>query len=133
MRCYENIFIARQDLAPSQVEALTETFSKVIKDNGGKVKKAEYCGLRPLAYPIEKNRKGHYVLLNIEAPNTLIEELERNMRIREDIIRYLTIQVESHDEGPSPLLKQSRTFVEGHTRGSSFHSPSTAAQASAAE
>lgn len=131
MRCYENIFIARQDLAPSQVEALTETFSKIVKDNGGKVTKSEYCGLRPLAYPIEKNRKGHYVLLNIEAPNTLIVELERNMRIREDIIRYLTIQVEAHDEGPSPLLKQSRNFVEGNTRSPYPPSATTDASASA--
>lgn len=121
MRFYENIFIARQDLAPSQIEGLTDTFSKIIKDNGGKVQKVEYCGLRPLAYPIQKNRKGHYVLLNIEAPNSLIEELERNMRIREDVIRYLTIQVETHEEGPSPLLKQSRNYVDG---GAPHHSQS---------
>lgn len=120
MRFYENIFIVRQDLAPSQVENLTETFAKVIKDQGGKVKKTEYCGLRPLAYPIKKNRKGHYVLMNLETSADSITELERNMRIREDVIRYLTIQVEALDEGPSPLLKQSRNYVESSTRGQVF-------------
>jgi small subunit ribosomal protein S6 len=108
MNLYETIFIARQDMAPSQVDALTEKYSNIIRDGGGAVSKTEYCGLRTLAYPIKKNTKGHYVLLNIKSVHPAVAEVERQMRISDDIIRYMTVRVEELQEGPSPLLKASR-------------------------
>src|SRR5262250_939041 len=108
MPLYENIFIARQDATAAQVEALTEAFSNIIAEQGGKVTKKEYWGLRSLAYRIKKNRKGHYTLLNIDAPPAAVAEMERNMRISEDVIRLLTVKVEALEEGPSAML-QSRS------------------------
>jgi small subunit ribosomal protein S6 len=108
MRLYETIFIARQDMAPSQVNTLTDRFVSILKDQGGQVSKIEYCGLRALAYPIKKNRKGHYVLLNIVANGDGLKEVERNMRLSEDVLRFLSVKVESHEDGPSALLKSSR-------------------------
>src|SRR5687767_11251561 len=87
---YENVFIARQDVSNTQVDALIEQFNGLVEANGGKVTKKEYWGLKSLSYRIKKNRKGHYVLLNIDAPAAAVHELERNMRISEDVIRYLT-------------------------------------------
>jgi small subunit ribosomal protein S6 len=101
---YENVFIARQDISALQVEDLTETFTNVINDNGGKIVKTESWGLRTLAYRIKKNRKGHYVMLNIDAPAGAIHEMERQMRINEDILRYLTIKIDAFDEGPSVMM-----------------------------
>lgn len=112
MNLYENVFIARQDLSPKQVDELVEKFSTQIKEAKGKVSKTEYSGLRPLAYPINKSRKGHYVIMHFEAPGTLISELERTMKLREDVLRFFTTDVESVPEGPSPLLKQSRAIAE---------------------
>lgn len=117
---YETVFIARQDISPAHVEELAERFTKVITSHEGTTNKTEYCGLRPLAYPIMKNRKGHYVLINIDAPAAAITELERQMRINEDILRYLTVKVEEHEEGPSALFKQSRSYIENATRGQIF-------------
>ena len=108
MPLYENVFIARQDATAAQVEALTDTFTGIITEQGGQVTKKEYWGLRNLAYRIKKNRKGHYVLLNIDAPAAAVHELERNMRISEDVIRLLTVKVEALEEGPSAML-QSRS------------------------
>jgi small subunit ribosomal protein S6 len=105
MPFYENIFIARQDATAAQVEALTEAFSNIIAEQGGKVTKKEYWGLRSLAYRIKKNRKGHYTLLNIEAPPTAVAEMERNMRISEDVLRLLTVRVDALEEGPSAMLQ----------------------------
>lgn len=105
MPLYENIFIARQDISGAQVDALADTFTQLITDSGGEVKKREYWGLRNLAYRMRKNRKGHYLLLNIDAPPTAIAELERTMRINEDVIRYLTIRVNALDEGPSVIMQ----------------------------
>jgi small subunit ribosomal protein S6 len=105
MPFYENIFIARQDATAAQVEALTETFAGIITEQGGQVTKREYWGLRNLAYRIKKNRKGHYMLLNIEAPAAAVAEMERNMRISEDILRLLTVRVEALEEGPSAMLQ----------------------------
>jgi small subunit ribosomal protein S6 len=102
---YENVFIARQDATPAQVEALTENFANVIAQHGGNVGKREYWGLRSLAYRIKKNRKGHYTLLNIDAPAAAVTEMERLMRINEDVIRYLTVRVEALEEGPSAMLR----------------------------
>jgi len=102
---YESVFIARQDISATQVEGLTEMFSKVIDDQGGNVATTESWGLRSLAYRIKKNRKGHYVLLNIDAPAAAIHEMERQMRINEDILRYLTIKVDAPQEGESVMLQ----------------------------
>ena len=104
MPLYENVFIARQDISGAQVDTLADQFTQLIADNGGEVKKRENWGLRNLAYRMNKNRKGHYVLFNIDAPAPAIAELERTMRINEDVLRYLTIRVEAHEEGPSPIM-----------------------------
>ncbi len=105
MPLYENVFIARQDVSSQQVDAMTEEFSKLVNDNGGEVGKTEYWGVRSLAYRIKKNRKGHYVLMNLNAPSDAVQELERNMRLHEDIIRYMTVRVEDLEEGPSAMMQ----------------------------
>jgi len=102
---YENVFIARQDISQPQAEALGDAFAKVVDDFGGKVTKREYWGLRNLSFRIKKNRKGHYMLLNIDAPAAAIHEMERQMRINEDIVRFLTVRVEELEEGPSAMMK----------------------------
>jgi small subunit ribosomal protein S6 len=106
MPFYENVFIARQDISTAQVETLTDTFANLVAENGGKVEKREYWGLRNLAYRIKKNRKGHYVLFNLEAPPAAVNELERNMRINEDVLRYLTVRVEELEAGPSAMMRR---------------------------
>jgi small subunit ribosomal protein S6 len=108
MPFYENVFIARQDISAAQADTLAETFSNVITENGGKVTKKENWGLRNIAYRIKKNRKGHYILLNIDAPPAAVLEMERQMRISEDILRYLTTRVEELEEGPSAMMRRSR-------------------------
>ena len=105
MPYYESVFIARQDISAAQVEGLTETFEKVITDAGGTIAKRESWGLRTMAYKIKKNRKGHYVLLNIDGPAPAIHEMERQMRINEDILRYLTLRVDEMEEGPSAIMR----------------------------
>jgi len=105
MPFYENVFIARQDISASQVESLADTFANIIAENGGQVTKREFWGLKNLAYRIKKNRKGHYVLLNIDAPAAAVHEMERNMRINEDVLRYLTVRVDELEEGPSAMLQ----------------------------
>lgn len=105
MAFYESVYIARQDVSAQQVEALTESFAQIIAAQGGKVGKREYWGLRNLAYRVKKNRKGHYTLLNLDAPPAAILEMERNMRINEDVIRFLTIRVEELEEGPSAMMQ----------------------------
>lgn len=117
MPLYENVFIARQDISGAQVDALADTFVQLVADNGGEVKKREYWGLRNLAYRMRKNRKGHYVLMNIAAPPATVAELERTMRINEDVIRYLTIRVEDLEEGPSVVM-QSRGSRDDRQRRS---------------
>src|SRR5580704_9045402 len=104
MPLYENVFIARQDISGAQVDALADTFTQLIAEQGGEIKKREYWGLRNLAYRMNKNRKGHYVLFNIDAPAPAVAELERTMRINEDVLRYLTLRVDEHEEGPSPVM-----------------------------
>jgi len=104
MPLYENVFIARQDISGAQVDALADQFTQLIAEQGGEVKKRENWGLRNLAYRMKKNRKGHYVLFNIDAPAPAIAELERTMRINEDVLRYLTIRVDALDEAPSPIM-----------------------------
>lgn len=102
---YETIFIARQDISPAQTDSLAETFEEVLKGLGGQVTKKENWGLRTLAYKIKKNKKGHYVLMNIDAPATAIFELERQMRINDDILRYMTVKVDILDEQPSAMMR----------------------------
>jgi small subunit ribosomal protein S6 len=109
MSLYESVFIARQEISAQQVEALADAYESVIKDNGGSVEKRENWGLRSLAYKIKKNRKGHYVLFNIDAPADALHEMERQMRLNEDVLRYLTLRVGEIEEGPSiPAQVQAR-------------------------
>jgi small subunit ribosomal protein S6 len=115
MPLYENVFIARQDISAAQVEALADGFTTLVTEHGGQVSKREYWGLRNIAYRIKKNRKGHYVMLNLDAPPAAVNELERNMRINEDVIRYLTVRVEALEEGPSAVM-QSRGRGEERDR-----------------
>jgi small subunit ribosomal protein S6 len=105
MPFYENVFIARQDISAAQVEALADTFTGIVAAQGGSVTKREYWGLRNLAYRIKKNRKGHYILFNLDAPPPAVNELERNMRINEDVLRYITVRVEALEEGPSAVMQ----------------------------
>lgn len=107
MPLYESVFITRQEMTPSQVETLTGEVESLIKKQGGKVAKTEQWGLRTLAYRIRKNKKGHYVLMNIEGPSAAVQEMERTMRINEDVLRYMTVRVEAFEEGPSAVLRKS--------------------------
>jgi small subunit ribosomal protein S6 len=107
MSFYESTFVTRQDVSRTDVNKLVDTFAEIIRNAGGKIVKHEYWGLRNLAYRIKKNRKGHYVMLAIDAPHAAIKELERNMGLHEDIIRHLTVHVDSIEEGPSPMMQKS--------------------------
>jgi small subunit ribosomal protein S6 len=106
MPLYESTFVTRQDVSRADVNKLIDTFTGIVKAQGGKVVKNEYWGLRNLAYRIKKNRKGHYVMLAIDGPDAAIKELERNMRIHEDVIRNLTVRVETIEEGPSAMMQK---------------------------
>jgi len=118
MPLYEHVFLARQDLAQAQVDALAENATKIIQDNGGKVVKTETWGLRSLAYRIAKNRKAHYVMLDIDAPPAAVAELERQTGINEDVIRFMTIRVDDHEKGPSAMMRRSeRDRERGAERG----------------
>src|SRR5246127_2153272 len=117
MPLYENVFIARQDISGAQVDALADTFTQLVADNGGEVKKREYWGLRTLTYRMRKTRKGHYVLLNLSAPPAAVAELERTMRINEDVIRYLTIRVDELEEGPSVVMQSRGSRDDRQRRG----------------
>lgn len=117
MPLYENIFITRQDASTAQVEALTEQFAALVAAGGGTVSKKEQWGLRNLSFRMNKNRKGHYTLMNIDAPAAAVIEMERNMRISEDVLRYLTVRVEELEEGPSAMLQnRNRGEREGGER-----------------
>lgn len=104
MPIYETVFIARQDLSESDVAALSEALQKVITDQGGKIAKTEYWGLRTLAYKINKSRRAHYSLFEYEAPGAAIAELERQMRLSEDVLRALTVKLKEPSKGPSPVI-----------------------------
>ena len=104
MAIYECVYIARQELTAAQTEQLSKDLTKIVSSNSGEIKKQEYWGLRNLAYKIRKNRKGHYTMFHIEAPASTIEELERNMRLNEDILRYLTVKIDVLPEGPSVMM-----------------------------
>ena len=116
MPLYESVYIARPDISATQVETLTEEFSKIIEDNGGKIANDEYWGLKSLAYRIKKNRKGHYSLMNIDCPADALNEMERNMRLNEDVIRYMSIRVDEHEEGPSVIMQNKSSRDERRSR-----------------
>src|SRR6266404_334608 len=117
MPLYENVFIARQDISGAQVEALADGFTQLVAEQGGEVKKREYWVLRNLQYRMKKTRKGHYVLFNIDAPAAAIAELERTMRINEDVLRYLTLRVDKLEEGPSPIMQNRGSREDRPRRG----------------
>ena len=106
MALYEHIFMARQDVSSQQVDALVEHFKTVLEANQGSVAKIENWGLKTLPFRVNKNRKAHYALMNIDAPAAAIQEMERQMRLHEDVLRYMTIKVEEHEEGPSAMLRR---------------------------
>ena len=106
MALYEHIFMARQDVSSQQVDALVEHFKTVLEANEGSVGKIENWGLKTLPYRVNKNRKAHYALMNIDAPASAIQEMERQMRLHEDVLRYMTIRVEEHEDGPSAMLRR---------------------------
>ena len=106
MPLYEHVFLARQDLAQAQVDALAEAATKIIEEGQGKIVKTETWGLRNLAYRIAKNRKAHYVLLDIDAPAAAIAEMERQVALNEDVIRYMTVRVDEHEQGPSAMMRR---------------------------
>ena len=117
MPLYEQVFLARQDLAQAQVDALAENATKIIEDNGGKVVKTETWGLRSLAYRIAKNRKAHYVMLQIDGPAGVVAELERQTAINEDVIRYMTIRVDELEAGPSAMMRRGERNDRDGRRG----------------
>ena len=106
MPLYEHVFLARQDLSQAQVDALAASATEVVEQGGGKVAKTETWGLKSLAYKIDRNRKAHFVMLNIECPGPVVAELERQNRINEDVIRWLTVSVDEHEEGPSAQMRK---------------------------
>ena len=106
MRFYENVFIARQDITSTQVEGLAQQYAGVVEQHGGKVTKTELCGLRNLAYAIKKNKKGHYVLMNIAVNSEGMKEIERQMSLNENILRFQTVRVDELDNNPSILMQQ---------------------------
>ena len=105
MPYYESVFIARPDISSAQVDGLVETFEKAISGGGGSIQKKEYWGLLNLSYRIKKNRKGHYMLMNIDAPADAVAEMERQMRINEDVMRHMTLRVDELEEGPSVIVQ----------------------------
>ena len=106
MPLYEHVFMARQDLSPQQVEEMTTQFKGVIEGLGGKIAKSEYWGVKSLNFRIRKNRKAHFTLFNLDTPPAAITELERQQRINEDVLRYLTVRVEELEEGPSAMMRK---------------------------
>jgi small subunit ribosomal protein S6 len=106
MSLYEHTFISRQDLSNAQAEGLVEHFSAVIADNGGKVVDSEYWGVKTMAYKINKNRKGHFAFMRTDAPTEAVQEMERLMRLHDDVMRVLTIKVDEHAEGPSVQMQK---------------------------
>ncbi len=116
MALYEHVFLARQDVTSQQVDALVEQYKGIVEAAGGTLAKNEYWGVKTLAYRISKNRKAHFTLLNIDAPPAALAEIERQQRLSEDVLRFLTIRVEALEEGPSAML-QKRDRDERDDRG----------------
>ena|SRR4051795_10850449 len=120
MPLYEHVFLARQDASTQQVEELTTQMTGIVEQGGGKVVKTENWGVRSLTYRMNKNRKAHFVLLNIDGPSAVVAEIERQERISEDVIRYLTVRVEEHEEGPSAMLRKVDRDRDRDDRGGGF-------------
>src|SRR6516164_7935405 len=120
MPLYEHVFLARQDASPQQVEELTSQMTGIVQQLGGQVTKTESWGVRSLTYRINKNRKAHFVLLNIDAPPAAIAEIERQERISEDVLRYLSVRVEELEEGPSAMMRKADRDRERDDRGGGF-------------
>jgi small subunit ribosomal protein S6 len=117
MPLYEHVFLARQDLSQAQVDALAENATKIVEENQGKVVKTETWGLRSLAYKIQKNRKAHFVMLDLDASGAAIAELERQTRMNEDVIRYMTVRVDEHEKGPSVMMRKQERSDRGDRGG----------------
>jgi small subunit ribosomal protein S6 len=117
MPLYEHVFLTRQDASNSQVDQLTDQFKAVITSGGGKIGKTEYWGLRSLTFRIKKNRKAHYTYLDIEAPPAAVAEMERQMSINEDVIRFMTVRVDKHEDGASAMMKAGKRDERGGGRG----------------
>jgi small subunit ribosomal protein S6 len=117
MPLYEHVFLARQDLSQAQVDALAENATKIVEENQGKVVKTETWGLRSLAYKIQKNRKAHFVMLDLDASGDAIAELERQTRMNEDVIRYMTVRVDEHEKGPSVMMRKQERSDRGERGG----------------
>lgn len=117
MALYECVILARQEISAPQVETLTDEMSNVISQGGGQVSKKEYWGLRNLTYRMKKNRKAHYVLLNIDSPSAAVKEMERQMGLNEDVLRFLTVRVEELEEGPSVMMQAKSGREEREGRG----------------
>lgn len=106
MPLYEHVFLARQDASSQQVDDLTAQFKTIVEEAGGKVAKTEYWGVKSLSYRMNKNRKAHFTLMNLEAPPAAINEIERQERLSEEVLRYITIRVDEHEEGPSAMMRK---------------------------
>lgn len=117
MTKYETVYIARQDYSPAQVEALNEKITKLFEENGASIFKTEYWGLRNLSYRVKKNRKGHYVLFDVEADKDVIAELDRQLHLNEDVLRHMTVKVDAFDENPSAILQRNARDERGRGRG----------------
>jgi small subunit ribosomal protein S6 len=117
MPLYEHVYLARQDVSAQQVEDLTKQFTTVIEGLGGKVTKNEYWGVKSLNFRIKKNRKAHFTLLNVDAPPAALTEVERQQRINEDVLRYLTVRVDELEEGPSAMMRKVERDRERDERG----------------
>ena len=120
MALYEHVFLARQDVSQTQVEALTKEFTQIIEEGQGKVAKTEYWGLKSLTFKIKKNRKAHYSLLNIDAPSAAVNEMERRMGLHADIIRFITVKVEAHETEPSAQMRKSDRDERSDRPGGGF-------------
>ncbi len=117
MPLYEHVFMARQDISTQQVDSLTESLKSVIEEGGGSVGKVEYWGLKPIAYRVKKNRKAHYSLINLDAPHDAVAEMERLMRLNDDVLRFLTLRVEEHETEPSAMMRKQRERDDRRPRG----------------
>lgn len=120
MPLYEHVFLARQDVSAQQVEELTAHLTGIIEQMGGKVTKTEQWGVRSLSYRMRKNRKAHFTLLNVDGPAAALNEIERQERLNEDVVRYLTVRVETHEEGPSAMMRKADRDRDRDERGGGF-------------
>jgi small subunit ribosomal protein S6 len=117
MALYEHVYMARQDVSAQQVETLTDSYKAVVEGLGGSFEKVEYWGVKSLAYRIKKNRKAHFTLINISAPSAAITEMERQMGLSEDVLRFMTIRVDEHEAGPSAMMRKREDDDRGDRAG----------------